>query len=53
MPFPPDRQRIDIGDYVADYGLIRSELGWQPRINLREGLARALEFFRAYRHHYW
>src|SRR5262245_3877544 len=23
VPFPPDRQRIDIGDYVADYSLIQ------------------------------
>ena len=53
VPFPPDRQRIDIGDYIADYTLIRNELGWQPRIDLREGLARSLEYFRMCRQHYW
>jgi UDP-glucose 4-epimerase len=44
--FPADRKRIDIGDYYADDRLIRSELGWQPRVPLREGLARTLAFYR-------
>ncbi len=53
VPFPPDRKRIDIGDYVADYSLIRRELGWAPRTGLREGLTRSLEYFRMHRRHYW
>lgn len=53
IPFPPDRKRIDIGDYLADYTLIRTELGWQPRVDLRQGLKRSLEYLRAYQQHYW
>jgi len=53
IPFPPDRRRIDIGDYVADYGLIQRELGWQPRIDLGEGLRRSIEYFRTFKQHYW
>ncbi|HXT00262.1 MAG TPA: NAD-dependent epimerase/dehydratase family protein [Elusimicrobiota bacterium] len=45
-PFPEDRKSIDIGDYHADSTRIRSELGWSPRVSLREGLARTVEFFR-------
>ena len=41
--FPSDRKRIDIGDYYADYQRIRSELGWTPRVNLQEGLARTMD----------
>jgi UDP-glucose 4-epimerase len=44
--FPADRKRIDIGDYYADDRLVRAELGWQPRVPLREGLARTLAFYR-------
>jgi UDP-glucose 4-epimerase len=44
--FPADRKRIDIGDYYADDSLIRSTVGWQPRVSLRDGLSRTLEFFR-------
>jgi UDP-glucose 4-epimerase len=53
IPFPPDRKVIDIGDYYADYRKIRGMLGWIPRVNLREGLKRTLEFYRAHREHYW
>jgi UDP-glucose 4-epimerase len=47
-PFPADRLRIDIGDYHADDRAIRTALGWEPRIALREGLSRTLEYFRAH-----
>ena len=44
--FPQDRKRIDIGDYYADDKKIRTTLGWQPRIDLREGLSRTVAFYR-------
>ncbi len=44
--YPPDRKRIDIGDYYADFGRIRSALGWKPKVLLREGLIRTLDFYR-------
>lgn len=53
IPFPPDRKVIDIGDYYADYRKIRGMLGWTPRVNLREGLKRTLEYYRVYKEHYW
>ena len=46
--FPADRKRIDIGDYYADDGRIRRALGWAPRVDEREGLARTLAFYRAH-----
>ncbi len=53
VPFPPSRKTIDIGDYYADYRRIRGKLGWTPRVSLRDGLKRTLEFYRQYREHYW
>jgi UDP-glucose 4-epimerase len=44
--FPADRKRIDIGDYYCDDRLIRSTLGWEPRVSLQDGLARTLAFYR-------
>ncbi|MEP6506977.1 MAG: NAD-dependent epimerase/dehydratase family protein [Gemmatimonadales bacterium] len=44
--FPGDRKSIDIGDYYADDEKIRSELGWAPAVDLREGIARCLDFYR-------
>jgi UDP-glucose 4-epimerase len=53
VPFPPEKKRIDIGDYYGDYTKIRETLGWQPRVPLREGLARTIEYYRQYRDRYW
>ncbi|HNP72742.1 MAG TPA: NAD-dependent epimerase/dehydratase family protein [Kouleothrix sp.] len=53
IPFPADRKPIDIGDYYADYRLIQGRLGWRPKVSLREGLRRTLEFYRAEKEHYW
>jgi UDP-glucose 4-epimerase len=52
-PFPADRARIDIGSVFADHGKIRERLGWEPRIGLREGLGRMVDYYRRYREHYW
>ena len=43
--FPKDRKRIDIGDYYADCSLVRSTLGWEPKVVLRESLQRTLEYY--------
>nr|WP_305891403.1 NAD-dependent epimerase/dehydratase family protein [Methylomonas sp. SURF-1] len=53
IPFPPERKAIDIGDYYSDFSLISRELGWQPRIGLRDGLTRTLAYYRAHHRQYW
>jgi UDP-glucose 4-epimerase len=53
IPFPPDRKPIDIGDYYADYRQISADLGWQPQVDLRRGLAETLAFYAARRQFYW
>lgn len=53
VPFPEDRKVIDIGDYYSDFGRIRDELGWEPRVGLEEGLRRSLDFYREHGSYYW
>jgi UDP-glucose 4-epimerase len=53
VPFPADRAAIDIGDYYSDFSLIRQELGWQPKVGLREGLQRTLAYYQEHHAHYW
>jgi UDP-glucose 4-epimerase len=52
VPFPEDRKAIDIGDYFGDFEKARTRLEWEPKIELREGVARALDYFRAHRDSY-
>lgn len=50
--YPPDRKRIDIGDYYADFSRIRTLLGWTPRTRLDEGLRQTLPFYREHLERY-
>jgi UDP-glucose 4-epimerase len=45
VPFPEERRRIDIGSVHVSYERARDELGWEPRVPLREGLARTIRFY--------
>ena len=51
--YPAERKRIDIGDYYADFSRIRSTLGWEPKVPLREGLARTIAYYLQYHDKYW
>jgi UDP-glucose 4-epimerase len=53
VPFPPDRKAIDIGDYYGSFERIRSELDWEPRIGVREGISRTIDYFRPRGALYW
>jgi UDP-glucose 4-epimerase len=52
VPFPPERKRIDIGDFYSDSGKLRRVLGWKPSVSLREGLARTLDYYGKHKDHY-
>lgn len=53
IPFPPDRKAIDIGDYYGDFALAKAVLGWEPKVELQEGLRRTLEYYAVHGEHYW
>ena len=52
VPFPPDKKLIDIGDFYADYTLIKDTLGWSPAVELKEGLKRTVDYYRENLPHY-
>jgi dTDP-glucose 4,6-dehydratase/UDP-glucose 4-epimerase len=53
IPFPPERKKIDIGDYYSDYQKIYQALHWEPKVNLRKGLSQTIQYYRQNYHHYW
>jgi UDP-glucose 4-epimerase len=53
VAFPPERKAIDIGDYYSDFSLITKELGWQPKVSLKDGLIRAIDYYQKNYRHYW
>ena len=50
--YPTDRKKIDIGNYYADYSLIKADLDWNPCISLRKSLERIIEYYRKHMKHY-
>jgi UDP-glucose 4-epimerase len=52
-PFPSERKAIDIGDYYSDFSLITKELGWVPKIDLKDGLKLTLNYYSTHSSHYW
>ena len=44
--FPPERKRIDIGDFLTDDRRFRALSGWCPQIRLADGLRRSLDYYR-------
>ena len=51
-PFPPERKRIDIGDFYADARKIEERLGWTPKVALAEGLERTLRYYHEHKDAY-
>ena len=47
VPWPPEKKAIDIGSFYSDSSKIARATDWTPRVNLREGFQRTIEFYRA------
>jgi UDP-glucose 4-epimerase len=46
IPYPSKRKNIEPGHCCSDITKINKELGWYPKVNLREGLEKTLEAYR-------
>jgi UDP-glucose 4-epimerase len=52
VEWPPEKKAIDIGSFYADSTRFKQASGWRPRVPLREGLARTLDYYRHHLRHY-
>ncbi len=46
VPFPPDHEAIDIGDYYGDFSNYKNATGWEPKVMLANGLAETVRYFK-------
>jgi UDP-glucose 4-epimerase len=46
VEWPPDKKIIDIGSFYADSTKFSRATGWTPTVNLRDGLARTVAYYR-------
>jgi UDP-glucose 4-epimerase len=52
VEWPEEKRAIDIGSFYADSAKFRAATGWQPRVGLRDGLARTVAYYREHLPHY-
>jgi len=52
VSWPSEKKAIDIGSFYADSTRFRRAVSWEPRVSLRTGFARTLEYYRAYAREY-
>jgi nucleoside-diphosphate-sugar epimerase len=45
VPFPPERQLIEIDNAFLSYKKIESVLGWRPTTSLQKGLAHTVTLY--------
>jgi UDP-glucose 4-epimerase len=45
VPWPPDRDAIDIGSYFGDSSKAKRTLGWEPRTSFAAGIERTVAFY--------
>lgn len=43
--WPEIDQKIETGDYISDISLINKETGWQPLINIEDGIRETIAFY--------
>lgn len=48
VPFPEERQAIDIGDYYGSYSAFQEATGWRPEVDLATGLRETVNFYKAH-----
>jgi nucleoside-diphosphate-sugar epimerase len=53
IPYPEDKKGIEPGHVYMDATKIHQTLGWQPRVELEEGISRTIKFYRENRGHYF
>ena len=52
VPWPAERDAIDIGSYFGDSSKAKRLLGWTPSTRFDDGIARTLDFYRRHREWY-
>ena len=52
VDWPAEKKAIDIGSFYADSTLFKTRTGWAPKVGLRDGFGRTLDFYREHLAHY-
>ena len=52
-PFSEERRKQEPGDFYSDISKIYKYIGWKPKVSLREGISRTVDFYKKNKSYYW
>lgn len=52
-PFPQERKKIEVGDYIASFEKIKKAYSWEPKVSLRSGIEKTIRYYKKYKQYYW
>lgn len=52
-PWPPGREKIDIGSIYIDHARLTEATSWDPQVGLADGLSETIGFYKKHGEHYW
>lgn len=52
-PFTPERAAQEPGDFYSDITKIRTVFGWEPKVELKDGIVKTIDYYRRYKKLYW
>ncbi|MBL7198115.1 MAG: GDP-mannose 4,6-dehydratase [Candidatus Omnitrophica bacterium] len=51
--YTTERKQIEPGDYYTDISKIKRIIGWEPKIDLEDGIKRTIDYYRKNKQYYW
>ena len=51
--FTRERKELEHGNYYADCSKIKRIIGWEPEVNIKEGVLKTLQFYKKFKKYYW
>lgn len=52
-PFTPERAAQEPGNFYSDVSKAKAVIQWEPKTDIKEGIARTIDYYRKYKSHYW
>lgn len=53
VSFPDTWKGFETGDYIGSRELFEKDTGWSPKISLKDGLEKTIEYYKKHKKHYW
>jgi UDP-glucose 4-epimerase len=53
VDWPAGYDHFETGDFYASIKKIEAAIDWRPRLDLRSGITKTIEYYREHRDQYW